>query len=159
LFDSFAVVNSFIAWRNHILKGRPEKERAWKKYGIREARLQLITRWAKRCSLHYERAQAHKKKRMRIVTNRMSELPNPLLMFELKGTPEKPGSKYHVQPLKIPAGSGYCVVCGKKRSCSAGDVLWSSAEYSPCAQPQSGIACSGCTRFGTRYRDLTKQIN
>ena len=114
MFDSFAVVNSFIAWRNHILKGRPEKERAWKKYGIREARLQLITRWAKRCSLHYERDQAHKKKRMRIVTNRMSELPNPLLMFELKGTPEKPGSKYHVQPLKMPAGSGYCVVCGKK---------------------------------------------
>ena len=96
------------------MKGRPEKERAWKKYGIREARLQLITRWAKRCSLHYERAQAHKKKRMRIVTNRMSELPNPLLMFELKGTPEKPGSKYHVQPLKMPAGSGHCVVCGKK---------------------------------------------
>ena len=27
LFDSFVVVNSFIVWRNYILKNRPEKER------------------------------------------------------------------------------------------------------------------------------------
>ncbi len=44
LFDSFVVVNSFIAWRNHILKGKPEKQRTWKKCGIRAARLQLIAR-------------------------------------------------------------------------------------------------------------------
>ena len=50
-----------------MLEGRPEKERAWRKYGIREARLQLITRWAKRYSRHYEKVQTHKKKRMRIV--------------------------------------------------------------------------------------------
>ena len=28
LFDSYAVVNPFIAWRNFKLKGKPEKERA-----------------------------------------------------------------------------------------------------------------------------------
>ena len=55
LFDSFVVVNSFIAWRNNILEGRPEKEHKWRKYSIREARLQLITRWAKRWLRHYEK--------------------------------------------------------------------------------------------------------
>ena len=60
LFDSYAVVNPFIAWRNFKLKGRPEKERAWNKYGIREARLQLITLLCKRCSRHYKRTQLHK---------------------------------------------------------------------------------------------------
>ena len=32
LFDSFAIVNSYIAWKNHILKGKPKKHRAYKKY-------------------------------------------------------------------------------------------------------------------------------
>ena len=67
LFDSYVVVNSFIAWRNHILSGRPTKERAYMKYGIREARLKLITRWAKRCSRHYQRTRSHKQKRLRLV--------------------------------------------------------------------------------------------
>ena len=44
LFDSFALVNPFIAWRNQVLKDRPEKERSWVKYGVQEARLKLITR-------------------------------------------------------------------------------------------------------------------
>ena len=68
LFDSYAVVNPFIAWRNFKLKGRPEKERAWNKYGIREARLQIITRWCKRCSRHYKQTRPHRKKRLWIVT-------------------------------------------------------------------------------------------
>ena len=67
LFDSYVVVNSFIAWRNHILSGRPEKERCHKKYGIREARLKLIPRWAKRCSRHYKRTEPHRQKRLRLV--------------------------------------------------------------------------------------------
>ena len=68
LFDSFALVNPFIAWRNQVLKDRPEKERSWVKYGVREARLKLITRWAKRASRHYEATQPHKKKRRRLVS-------------------------------------------------------------------------------------------
>ena len=44
LFDSFAIVNPYIAWRNHILKDKPENERKWRKYGVRAARLSLITR-------------------------------------------------------------------------------------------------------------------
>ena len=42
LFDSCAVVNPFIAWRNFKLKGRPEKERAYGNYSIRKARLDII---------------------------------------------------------------------------------------------------------------------
>ena len=67
LFDSFVLVNSFIAWRNHTLKGKPEKQRFWKKYGIRQGRLNLITRWAKRCSRHYPSQQPHRQKRLKIV--------------------------------------------------------------------------------------------
>ena len=69
LFDSYVVVNAFIAWRNHILSGRPEKERSWKKYGIRAARLSLITRWAKRCSRHYPPTLPHKNKRQKLVNS------------------------------------------------------------------------------------------
>ena len=39
LFDSFGIVNSYIAWKNHILKGKPAKERKYVKFGIRETRL------------------------------------------------------------------------------------------------------------------------
>ena len=34
LYESYAVVNAFIPCRNFKLKGRPEKERAYRKYGI-----------------------------------------------------------------------------------------------------------------------------
>ena len=67
LFDSFAIVNSYIAWKNHILKGKPKKHRAYKKYSMREARLALIERWAKRAMRHYKAPQPHAKKRRRLV--------------------------------------------------------------------------------------------
>ena len=67
LFDSFAIVNAYIAWRNHILKDKPEEQRKWEKYGVREARLKLITLWAKRCGRHYEKMKPHKNKRLRRV--------------------------------------------------------------------------------------------
>ena len=67
LFDSYAVVNPFIAWRNFKLKGKPEKERAYRKYGIRQARLDLIQKWTKLCSRHYKETLPHKKKRIRLV--------------------------------------------------------------------------------------------
>ena len=67
LFDSYAVVNPFIAWRNFKLKGKPEKERAYRKYGIRQARLDLIQKWTKLCSRHYKETIPHKKKRIRLV--------------------------------------------------------------------------------------------
>ena len=59
-------VNAFIAW-NFKLKGRPEKERAYRKYDIRQTRLDLIQRWCKRCSRHYKLTQAHKNKRLKRV--------------------------------------------------------------------------------------------
>ena len=68
LSDSFAVVNPFIASQNQVLKDRPEKERSWVKYGVQEARLKLITRWAKRASRHCEATQPHKKKRRPLVS-------------------------------------------------------------------------------------------
>ena len=43
LFDSYAVVNPFIAWRNFKLKGKTEQERAYMKHGIRQARLDQLT--------------------------------------------------------------------------------------------------------------------
>ena len=55
-----------ILWA-HILKGKPEKHRAYKKYSVREARLALIERWAKRAMRHYDRPQPHAKKRRRQV--------------------------------------------------------------------------------------------
>ena len=67
LFVSYAVVNAFIAWKNFKLKGRPEKERAYRKYGIRQARLDLIQRWCKRCSRHYKLTKPHKNKRLKRV--------------------------------------------------------------------------------------------
>ena len=67
LFDSFAIVNSYIAWKNHILKGKPEKHRAYKKYSVREARLALIEIWAKLAMRHYKAPQPHAKKRRRLV--------------------------------------------------------------------------------------------
>ena len=67
LFDSYAVVSPFIAWRNFKLKGRPEKERAYRKYGIRQARLDLIQKWSKLCSRHYKETSPHKNKRIRLV--------------------------------------------------------------------------------------------
>jgi len=62
LFDSFAIVNAYIAWKNHILKGKPEKHRAYKKYSVREARLALIEIWAKRAMRHYKAPKPHAKK-------------------------------------------------------------------------------------------------
>ena len=46
---------------NHDLKNKPRKQRTWKKYGIRESRLNLITCWAKRCSRHYANIKALQK--------------------------------------------------------------------------------------------------
>ena len=60
-------MNSYIAWKNHILKGKPEKHRAYKKYSVREARLALIEIWAKLAMRHYKAPQPHAKKRRRLV--------------------------------------------------------------------------------------------
>ena len=110
LFDSYAVVNPFIAWRNFKLKGRPGKERAYRKYGIRQARLDLIHKWSKLCSRHYEEISPHKNKRVRLVIQVILENT----YFEIKSRPVKPGSRYQDKPVKIPKGQGYCLVCGQK---------------------------------------------
>ena len=111
LFDSYVVVNAYIAWKNHILSGRPEKESAWRKYGIRKARLNLIIRWTKRCSRHYKKTRPHKNKRLRLVNieRQCFHISN-----EAKAKPVKPGSVYHDEPVPIPKGMGACVMCGKR---------------------------------------------
>ena len=114
LFDSYAVINAFIAWRNFKLKGRPEKERAYRKYGIRQARLDLIQRWCKRCSRHYKATKPHKNKRLKRVMILCNNQLVETSYFELKSMPVKPGSRYHDEPADIPKGQGYCVVCGQK---------------------------------------------
>ena len=108
-------MNPFIAWRNFKLKGKPEKERAYRKYGIRQARLDLIQKWTKLCSRHYKETLPHKNKRIRLVMPVMIEI----LSFEIKSRPVKPGSRYHDEPVKIPKGQGYCTVCGERTR-----VMW-----------------------------------
>ena len=69
LFDSFAVVNAYIAWKNHVLKDKPDSEKLRKsiKYGVRNFRLKLIQRWAKKAMRHYAQTQPHKNKRQKLV--------------------------------------------------------------------------------------------
>ena len=90
LYDSYAVVNAFIAWRNFKLKCRPEKERAYRKYGIRQARLDLIQRWCKRCSRPYKLTKPHKNKRMKRVmilcNNQLVESDLKLPIFSWKAS-------------------------------------------------------------------------
>ena len=95
-------------------KGRPEKERAYRKYGIRQARLDLIQRWCKRSSRHYKLTKPHKNKRMKRVIILCNNQLVECTYFELKSMPVKPGSLYHGGPADIPRGQGYCVVCGTK---------------------------------------------
>ena len=108
------MVNAFIAWKNFKLKGRPEKERAYRKYGIRQARLDLIQRGCKRCSRHYKLTKPHKNKRVKRVMILCNNQLVETTYFELKSMPVKPGSLYHDEPANIPREQGYCVVCGKK---------------------------------------------
>ena len=103
-------VNAFIAW-NFKLKGRPEKERTYRKYGIRQVRLDLIQRWCKRCSRLCKLTKPHKNKRLKRVI-----LPynKKMSIFELKSMPVKPGSLYHDEPVDTPKGQDYYVACGEK---------------------------------------------
>ena len=73
LFDSYVIVNAYIAWKNHVLKGEPKAHHARKKYQIRQVRLNLIHRWTKRCSRHYEATQPHRQKRLRTVNTFLKE--------------------------------------------------------------------------------------
>ena len=74
-----------VTFFHEILKNRPEKKRSWVKYGAREARLKLITQWAKLASRHYEAIQPHKKKRRRLVSYTY-ELPIHFVVMSSKLT-------------------------------------------------------------------------
>ena len=154
LFDSFVVVNSFIAWRNHVLKGRPEKERAWKKYGIREARLQLITRWAKRCSRHYQKTQPHKNKRMRLVTYKNFK------SFWVVSWKVRQSSHRHRTMMRPSRCQDQAVVLYvvQKQSFAVGGVVWISKMCSLCAPHQSEIVYGRCMNFETKFEYL-KDMN
>ena len=69
LFVSFAVVNAYIGWKNHVLKDKPDREKLKKsiQYGVRNFRLKLIQRWAKKAMRHYAKTRPHKKKRRKLV--------------------------------------------------------------------------------------------
>ena len=137
LFESFALVNSFIAWRNQVLKDRSEKEGSWVKYGVQEARLKLITRWAKRASRHYEATQPEKKKTSAFsiihITNNNSFCCN-----ELEAHAVRPGSKHHDEPCPIPFnGPGYCVICGKTDTKNVLGVLPGYRPFLVCSNEQN----------------------
>ena len=87
---------------------------AYRKYGIRQARLDLIQRWCTRCSRHYKLTKPHKNKRMKRVMILCNNQLVETTYFELKSMPVKPGSRYHDEPADIPRGQGYCVMCGQK---------------------------------------------
>ena len=114
LFDSYAVVNAFIAWRNFKLKGRPEKERAYRKYGIRQARLDLIQRWCKRCSRHYKLRKPHKNKRLKRVIIPCNNEPAENSYFWVEMHASKGWSVVSWRAENIPKGQGYCVMCGEQ---------------------------------------------
>ena len=122
LFDSYAVVNAFIAWRNFKLKCRPEKERAYRKYGIRQARLDFIQRWCKRCSRHYKLTKPHKNKRMKRVMILYNNQLVETTYFELKSMPVKPGSPYHDESTIIPRGEATALFVERRQDYSAGDA-------------------------------------
>ena len=113
LFDSYVIVNSYIAWKNNIIKGEPESHHYCKKYQIRQVRLRLIQRWTKRCSRHYKATQPHRQKRLQIVN-----IPIAIIHFDVhcnaKAKPVKPGSTYHDEPVLITRGQGTCLICNKK---------------------------------------------
>ena len=151
LFDSFVVVNSYIAWKNHILKGRSEKERGWLKYGMWEARLQLITKWSKRCSRHYQRTKPHKKKRQRMVTSKRSQILN------LLGWKAHPSSQTHCimkNLYKCQSAQDLASYVVLKRSYVVRGAVWVYREYFLCAQLQSVTASNKCTGSETKYRYL-----
>ena len=113
LFDSYVIVNAYIAWKNHILKGKPKAHHVRRKYQIRQVRLKLIHRWTKRCSRHYEATQPHRQKRLRTVNTFLKE-PHFVSHYKARAKPVKPGSAYHDEPVKIPMGKGTCVICKKR---------------------------------------------
>ena len=112
LFDSFGIVNSYIAWKNHILKGKPTKERKYVKFGIREARLSLIERWGKRAMRHYKPTQPHKKKASTFGKHIKIGCIN--LYCELKANAMRPDAKYHDEPCRMSfEGTRNCTICPK----------------------------------------------
>ena len=53
---------------NRIVRSQSQNvQRAYRKYGIRQARLDLIQKWSKLCSRHYKEISPHKNKRIRLV--------------------------------------------------------------------------------------------
>ena len=102
-----------IAWKNHVLKGKPKAHHVRRKYQIRQVRLKLIHRWTKRCSRHYEATQPHRQKRLRTVNTFLKE-HHFVSHYKAKAKPVKPGSAYHDEPVKIPMGKGTCVICKKR---------------------------------------------
>ena len=114
LFDSYAVVNAFIAWKNFKFKGRPEEERAYRKYGIRQARLNLIQRWCKRCSRHYKLTKPHKNKRLKRVIIPCNNEPAENTYFWVEIHASEARVTVSRRASSIPKGQGYCIVCGEK---------------------------------------------
>ena len=97
-----------------MLKDKPETERSWVKYGVREARLKLITRWAKLASRHYEATQLQKEKTSAFSIIYIAN-NNSFCCNELEAHAVRPGSKHHDEPCAIPFnGRGHCVICGKR---------------------------------------------
>ena len=97
-------MNAYIAWKNHVLKGKPKAHHDRKKYQVRQVRLNLIHRGTKRYSRHYAAIQPDRKKRLRTVN--ISQMTNFDSHYKARAKPVKPRSVYHDEPVPIPREKG-----------------------------------------------------
>ena len=126
----------------------------YRKYGIRQTRLDLIQRWCTRCSRHYKLTKPHKNKRMKRVMILCNNQLVETTYFELKSMPVKPGSLYHDEPADIPRGKATALFVERRRDYNAGDAClnWRmSFRFVP--HPWE-IVFKRCMRCGTRYESL-----
>ena len=98
---------------------------AYRKYGIRQARLVLIQRWCTRCSRHYKLTKPHKNKRMKRVIILYNNQLVETTYFELKSMPVKRGSLYHDEPADIQIGARLlCCLWNEEKSAVLKMLAW-----------------------------------
>ena len=113
LFDSFAIVNSYIAWKNHILKGKPKKHRAYKKYRAGSS-FGVDRKMGQACYASLQGTTASCKKNEGVWYFLFRKLLWSRVTIEHKANPIRPESKHHDEPIELPLKSVRSfVICGK----------------------------------------------
>ena len=109
LFDSFAIVNSYIAWKNHILKGRPKKHRAYKKYRAGNS-FGVDRKMGQACYASLQGTTASCKKNEGVWYFLFRKLLWSRVTIEHKANPIRPESKHHDEPIELPFKSVWSCV-------------------------------------------------